>query len=43
MNSPKFHVDGIILDLDGTIVDSKEAYLDAARETFLAFGAEIRI
>ena len=38
MNSPKLHVDGIILDLDGTIVDSKEAYLDAAMATFSAFG-----
>lgn len=41
MNSPKFHVDGIILDLDGTIVDSKEAYLDAAMETFSAFGQKL--
>jgi len=38
MDRPKFHVDGIILDLDGTIVDSKEAYLDAAMETFSVFG-----
>ena len=41
MNSPKFHVDGIIFDLDGTIVDSKEAYLDAAMETFSAFGQKL--
>ena len=41
MNSPKFHVDGIILDLDGTIVDSKEAYLNAAMETFSAFGQKL--
>ena len=42
MNRPKFHVDGIILDLDGTIVDSKEAYLDAAIETFSTFGQKLR-
>lgn len=42
MNGPKFHVDGIILDLDGTIVDSKEAYLNAAMETFSAFGQKLR-
>jgi HAD superfamily hydrolase (TIGR01509 family) len=41
MNSPKFHVNGIILDLDGTIVDSKEAYLDAAMETFAVFGQKL--
>ena len=41
MNRPKLHVDGIILDLDGTIVDSKEAYLDAAMETFSVFGQKL--
>ena len=41
MDVPKFHVDGIIFDLDGTIVDSKEAYLDAAMETFSAFGQKL--
>ncbi len=33
-------VKGIILDLDGTIVDSKEAYLEAARTAFAAMGQE---
>ena len=41
MNDVKFHVKGIILDLDGTIVDSKEAYLDAATKTFSAFGQKL--
>jgi HAD superfamily hydrolase (TIGR01509 family) len=31
-------VKGIFLDLDGTIVDSKEAYLEAARIAFQAIG-----
>jgi HAD superfamily hydrolase (TIGR01549 family) len=34
--SQKFSVKGIFLDLDGTIVDSKEAYLQAARTAFAA-------
>jgi len=31
-------VKGIILDLDGTIVDSREAYLEAAKTAFAAMG-----
>jgi pyrophosphatase PpaX len=38
MNDVRFQIKGVILDLDGTIVDSKEAYLDAAAKTFSAFG-----
>jgi beta-phosphoglucomutase-like phosphatase (HAD superfamily) len=34
----KLHIKGIILDLDGTIVDSRQAYLDAARTAFSAVG-----
>jgi HAD superfamily hydrolase (TIGR01509 family) len=33
-------VKGILFDLDGTIVDSKEAYLGAARTTFITLGKE---
>jgi phosphoglycolate phosphatase len=36
MNENRFKVKGIFLDLDGTIVDSREAYIEAAR---IAFGA----
>lgn len=31
-------VKGVLLDLDGTLVDSKEAYLEAARTAFAAVG-----
>jgi phosphoglycolate phosphatase len=41
MNYGKFRVKGIILDLDGTLVDSREAYLDAATKAFSAFGKEL--
>ena len=34
MNENGFKVKGIFLDLDGTIVDSKEAYIEAARIAF---------
>ena len=34
----KLKVKGILFDLDGTIVDSKEAYLEAARVTFETLG-----
>jgi pyrophosphatase PpaX len=34
----KLKVKGILLDLDGTIVDSKQAYIDAARAAFEAVG-----
>ena len=41
MNDVRFHIKGVILDLDGTIVDSKEAYLDAATKAFSAFGQKL--
>jgi HAD superfamily hydrolase (TIGR01509 family) len=34
MKKERFMVRGVFLDLDGTIVDSKEAYLEAARVAF---------
>jgi HAD superfamily hydrolase (TIGR01509 family) len=34
----KLKVKGILFDLDGTIVDSREAYLEAARTAFEALG-----
>jgi len=37
---PKLKVKGIILDLDGTIVDSREAYVEATRAAFAAIGQE---
>ena len=36
----KLKVKGILFDLDGTIVDSKEAYLEAGRTAFEAGGQE---
>ncbi len=38
MNKNGFKVKGIFLDLDGTIVDSKEAYIEAARMAFHSIG-----
>jgi HAD superfamily hydrolase (TIGR01509 family) len=38
MNVKGLKVKGIFLDLDGTIVDSKAAYIAAAKRTFQAFG-----
>jgi HAD superfamily hydrolase (TIGR01509 family) len=38
MKNKKIEAKAIIFDLDGTIVDSKEAYLEAARAAFVAFG-----
>ena len=38
MENCKLDVQGIIFDLDGTIVNSRQAYLDAARTAFSAFG-----
>ncbi len=38
MNVNKIQVKGIFLDLDGTIVDSKEAYIEAAKIAFKAIG-----
>lgn len=40
MEKPKLKVKGIILDLDGTIVDSREAYVEAANAAFAAIGQE---
>jgi pyrophosphatase PpaX len=40
MNETKLKVKGILFDLDGTIVDSKQAYLEAARTAFQAMGQE---
>ncbi len=36
----KLKVDGIFFDLDGTIVDSREAYYEAARRAFHVIGQE---
>jgi beta-phosphoglucomutase-like phosphatase (HAD superfamily) len=38
MNAAKLKVKGLLLDLDGTIVDSREAYLEAAKTAFKAIG-----
>jgi HAD superfamily hydrolase (TIGR01509 family) len=38
VNRKKLRVKGILFDLDGTIVDSKEAYLEAARTAFETLG-----
>jgi phosphoglycolate phosphatase len=38
MNFTKLRAKGILLDLDGTIVDSREAYFAAARAAFRALG-----
>jgi HAD superfamily hydrolase (TIGR01509 family) len=40
MSAAKFKVKGIFFDLDGTIVDSREAYYEAARIAFQAMGQE---
>jgi HAD superfamily hydrolase (TIGR01509 family) len=40
MSEAKLNVKGIFFDLDGTIVDSREAYLEAARTAFQALGKE---
>jgi HAD superfamily hydrolase (TIGR01509 family) len=41
MSVEKLKVDGIFFDLDGTIVDSREAYYEAARIAFHAMGQEM--
>jgi HAD superfamily hydrolase (TIGR01509 family) len=41
MNVEKLKVNGIFIDLDGTIVDSREAYYEAARIAFNAIGQEM--
>jgi len=38
MEKPMLKVKGILLDLDGTIVDSKEAYLEAVKTAFKMTG-----
>jgi HAD superfamily hydrolase (TIGR01509 family) len=40
MNVTKLKAKGIFFDLDGTIVDSREAYYEAARTAFQAMGQE---
>ncbi len=40
MNAADLQAQGVIFDLDGTIVDSRNAYLEAARTTFRAMGQE---
>ena len=40
MNMNKFNAKGIFFDLDGTIVDSREAYCAAARTAFQTIGQE---
>ena len=37
----RFKVKGILLDLDGTIVDSKEAYMEAVKTAFAALGQKV--
>jgi HAD superfamily hydrolase (TIGR01509 family) len=41
MQHPKFKAKGIFLDLDGTIVDSTSAYIEAAKIAFQAVGKPI--
>jgi len=41
MSVEKLKVNGIFFDLDGTIVDSREAYYEAARIAFHAMGQEL--
>ncbi len=36
----KLRVKGILFDLDGTLVDSRAAYLEAAKKAFLALGRD---
>jgi phosphoglycolate phosphatase len=40
MTANKFNAKAIFFDLDGTIVDSREAYYEAARTAFQAMGQE---
>jgi len=41
MRNAKPRIKGIILDLDGTLVDSREAYLEAMKTAFAAIGQKI--
>jgi len=36
LENKKLKVKGILLDLDGTVVDAREAYFEAARTAFAA-------
>jgi beta-phosphoglucomutase-like phosphatase (HAD superfamily) len=40
-NGKKFEVEAVLLDLDGTVVDSRAAYLETAKKTFSDFGHNI--
>lgn len=40
METEKLDVEAVLLDLDGTLVDSREAYLDAVKTAFLAFNVK---
>jgi HAD superfamily hydrolase (TIGR01509 family) len=40
LSKTKLKVKGILFDLDGTVVDSKQAYLEAAKTAFQAMGLE---
>jgi pyrophosphatase PpaX len=41
MTETKLNVKGILIDLDGTILDTREAYIDAAKTAFTATGQEM--
>jgi HAD superfamily hydrolase (TIGR01549 family) len=38
MSSPKLKVKGILLDMDGTILDTKDAYIETAKISFQTLG-----
>jgi phosphoglycolate phosphatase-like HAD superfamily hydrolase len=38
MDNGRLHVKGIMFDLDGTLLDTKPAYMEAAKAAFAAFG-----
>jgi HAD superfamily hydrolase (TIGR01509 family) len=42
MDNAKLRVKGVLLDLDGTLVDSKEAYSEAVKAAFAATGRKMR-
>jgi len=41
LETKKLKVKGVLLDLDGTVVDSREAYFEAARTAFAAVGQRV--
>ncbi len=41
MNTTKLKVKGILFDMDGTIMDTRKAYLEAAKTAFTAFGQKM--